>query len=66
MSNEIKILIVEDEISLQETLAYNLENQGFIVEIVSDGEKAVCYWRSWFIARLFFLLDKAGRSTNLR
>lgn len=32
-----KILIVEDEISLQETLAYNLKRQGYNVEAVGDG-----------------------------
>lgn len=36
-----KILIVEDEPALQETLAYNLERQGYTVETVSDGLEAV-------------------------
>ena len=36
-----KILIVEDEISLQETLAYNLQKQGYRVEAVGDGETAL-------------------------
>jgi DNA-binding response OmpR family regulator len=36
-----KILIVEDEPSLQETLAYNLEKQGFAVEAVGDGHAAL-------------------------
>lgn len=36
-----KILIVEDEPSLQETLAYNLKKQGYAVEAVGDGRKAV-------------------------
>jgi DNA-binding response OmpR family regulator len=36
-----KILVVEDEPSLQETLAYNLEKQGYIVEAVGDGRVAV-------------------------
>lgn len=36
-----KILIVEDEISLQETLAYNLSRQGYAVEIVGDGKAAI-------------------------
>jgi len=35
------ILIVEDETSLQETLAYNLEKQGYAVEAVSDGRSAL-------------------------
>ncbi len=36
-----KILIVEDEPALQETLAYNLEKQGYEVQIVGDGHSAL-------------------------
>ena len=36
-----KILIVEDEPALQETLAYNLSRQGYQVEIVGDGLAAI-------------------------
>lgn len=36
-----KILIVEDEIVLQETLAYNLQKQGYEVEAVGDGTLAL-------------------------
>ena len=36
-----KILVVEDEVSLQETLVYNLEKQGYQVEIASDGLSAL-------------------------
>ncbi len=36
-----KILIVEDEPSLQETLAYNLEKQGYQVEAVGNGQHAL-------------------------
>ena len=32
-----KILVVDDEISLQETLSYNLKRQGYEVESVGDG-----------------------------
>jgi DNA-binding response OmpR family regulator len=32
-----KILIVEDEITLQETLAYNLTRQGYEVQVAGDG-----------------------------
>lgn len=32
-----KILVVEDEPSLQETLVYNLEKQGYAVQAVNDG-----------------------------
>jgi len=36
-----KILVVEDEPSLQETLVYNLERQGYTVETASDGQAAL-------------------------
>jgi len=36
-----KILIVEDELTLQETLAYNLKREGYIVETANDGIKAI-------------------------
>jgi DNA-binding response OmpR family regulator len=36
-----KILVVEDELSLQETLAYNLKHQGYEVETVGDGLAAL-------------------------
>jgi DNA-binding response OmpR family regulator len=36
-----KILIVEDEVALQETLAYNLQKQGYEVEAVGDGRDAL-------------------------
>ena len=36
-----KILVVEDEPSLQETLVYNLRKQGYEVEAVSEGNLAV-------------------------
>ena len=36
-----KILVVEDELSLQETLAYNLKHQGYEVETVGDGLSAL-------------------------
>ncbi len=35
------ILVVEDEPSLQETLAYNLKKDGYIVETVGDGRSAL-------------------------
>ncbi len=36
-----KVLIVEDEQSLQETLAYNLAKEGYKVEAVGDGNEAL-------------------------
>lgn len=36
-----KILIVEDEPTLQETLAYNLSRQGYTVETAGDGQAAI-------------------------
>ncbi len=36
-----KILVVEDEPALQETLVYNLEKQGYSVKAVGDGRQAV-------------------------
>ncbi len=35
------ILVVEDELTLQETLAYNLKKQGYITEAVGDGKLAI-------------------------
>jgi DNA-binding response OmpR family regulator len=36
-----KILVVEDEPTLQETLAYNLTRQGYTVELAGDGQAAI-------------------------
>ena len=36
-----KILVVDDEISLQETLAYNLKKQGYDVETTGNGTEAI-------------------------
>lgn len=36
-----KILVVEDEPTLQETLSYNLSRQGYQVKTAGDGQKAV-------------------------
>lgn len=37
----LKILVVDDEISLRETLTYNFERQGYLVDAVGDGESAI-------------------------
>jgi len=42
-----KILIVEDEQSLIETLEYNLAREGYQVETAGDGEAAIESARSW-------------------
>jgi DNA-binding response OmpR family regulator len=36
-----KILVVEDEPTLLETLGYNLKRQGYTVELASDGQAAI-------------------------
>ena len=36
-----KILIVEDELTLQETLAYNLKHEGYTVVTAGDGNQAI-------------------------
>ncbi|MEI7990067.1 MAG: response regulator transcription factor [Chloroflexota bacterium] len=36
-----KILIIEDEPTLQETLAYNLKKEGYQVDIAADGKQGV-------------------------
>ena len=36
-----KILIVEDDNTLQETLAYNLKKEGYQVESAGDGQAAI-------------------------
>jgi DNA-binding response OmpR family regulator len=36
-----RILVVEDEVALQETLTYTLEHQGYTVGVVGDGNSAV-------------------------
>jgi DNA-binding response OmpR family regulator len=41
-----KILVVDDEISLQETLAYNLKKEGYEVIVAGDGTAAIDFARS--------------------
>jgi DNA-binding response OmpR family regulator len=41
-----KILVVDDEISLQETLTYNLKKEGYLVEVAGDGIAALELFRS--------------------
>ena len=42
-----KILVVDDEISLQETLDYNLKKQGYEVETIGDGSEVMDLAREW-------------------
>lgn len=42
-----KILVVDDEISLQETLAYNLKKQGYEVETTGDGAAVIDLAHEW-------------------
>ena len=41
-----KILVVDDEVSLQETVAYSLRKEGYTVEIAGDGNKGLELARS--------------------
>lgn len=41
-----KLLVIEDEKVLRETLAYNLTSQGFIVDSAEDGLKAMAVFES--------------------
>ncbi len=41
------ILVVEDELTLQETLVYNLKRQGYAVAALGDGLAAVDYARTY-------------------
>jgi len=52
-----KVLVVEDEISLQETLAYNLRKQGYEVDTAGEGQTALDK------ARAKSLLKSAGIRT---
>lgn len=40
-SHDAPILIVEDDLSLRDIIRWALEDEGFAVEAVSDGEQAV-------------------------
>lgn len=50
-----KILIVEDDPTLQETLAYNLERQGYFVRTAGDGKEGIRFARE--IAPDLIVLD---------
>ena len=42
-----RILIIEDEPDIRETLAYNFKNEGFKVMAESSGEKALTLSKSF-------------------
>ncbi len=42
-----KILVIEDEPALQETLKYNLKRQGYDVQVAADGEKGIAQARKF-------------------
>ena len=39
----MRILLAEDDRALNQTLAYQLEHEGFIVDSCYDGEEALFY-----------------------
>lgn len=41
------ILIVEDDETLQQTLAYNLEREGYAIAVAADGQTALKMARAW-------------------
>ncbi len=41
-----RILLVEDEVHLAEGISENLEQEGYAVETVGDGDRALARWRS--------------------
>jgi len=42
-----KILIIEDEVSLRETLVYSLEKEGYLVKSTGDGKDGLDLARNW-------------------
>ncbi len=43
-----KILIIEDEVSLRETLVYSIEKEGYLVRSTGDGKDGLDLARSWY------------------
>jgi len=62
-----KILVVDDEISLQETVAYNLKKQGYDVQTTGDGAEALELARELQPDLVYFGCDAArvGRLRDL-
>lgn len=42
----MKILLIEDEVSIQELLRFNIEKEGYIVVTAGDGEKGLALVKS--------------------
>ncbi|MFZ6028905.1 MAG: response regulator transcription factor [Chloroflexota bacterium] len=42
-----KVLVVEDDPTLQETVSYNLKREGYVVEVVGDGQAAIEKASQW-------------------
>jgi DNA-binding response OmpR family regulator len=42
-----RILVVEDEANIRETLAFNLQREGYLVTVAGDGAEAVAKAREW-------------------
>lgn len=42
-----KILVIEDEVGLQETLSYNLKKEGYEVKVAGDGGSGLDTARAW-------------------
>jgi DNA-binding response OmpR family regulator len=43
----VRVLIAEDDDSLGDVLAQGLRNRGYVVDLVGDGETALCYTRCY-------------------
>jgi len=46
-SGVVRVLVAEDDDTLGEVLAEGLRNRGYVVDLVGDGETALCYTRCY-------------------
>jgi DNA-binding response OmpR family regulator len=46
-SRVVRVLVAEDDDTLGEVLAEGLRNRGYVVDLVGDGETALCYTRCY-------------------
>ena len=42
-----RVLIVEDDATIRDTLTFNLKKEGYVVTVAQDGADAVSRARSW-------------------